>query len=304
MSPKKKKDPREQSLEELIERAETIIEALPYISAFRGAVIVIKYGGSAMLDDKLKQSVIQDIALMELVGMKVVVVHGGGPAINEHLDRLGIQPQFVEGLRVTTAETLDVVGMVLSRLNREVVSALNRSGASAAGLTGKDASLIEARKQVTRKPNGETGPDLGFVGEVERINPRILRLLLNDNIIPVVMPVGFNTQEGQSYNINADTVAAAIAAEMKADKLVLLTEAPGILRDRKDLASVIPQIHRDEVEPLIAEGVIQGGMIPKARACLKSLRAGVGKTHILDGRLPHCLLLEILTEKGIGSLIY
>lgn len=304
MARKKDVNLRELSLDELIERADVMIEALPYISAFRGAVIVIKYGGSAMLEPALKAAVIQDIALMELVGMKVVLVHGGGPAINEHLDRLGIKPAFVEGQRVTTAETLDVVGMVLSRLNREVVSSLNRAGVTAVGLTGKDARLIEAEKHVPIGPDGKSGPDLGFVGEVVKVNTRIVELLLKDNIIPVIMPIGMNFQEGQAYNINADTVAFAVASAMKADKLVLLTEAPGILRDRKDLSSVIAQIRRDEVERLIADGVIQGGMIPKARACLGALESGVGKTHILDGRLPHSLLLEILTDKGIGTLIF
>lgn len=293
---------RELPLDELVERANIIIEALPYISAFRGAVIVVKYGGSAMLDETLKEAVIQDIALMELVGMKPVVVHGGGPAINAQLDRQGVEPNFVDGQRVTTAETLEVVGMVLNRLNREVVSSLNQAGVSAVGLNGKDAGLIEARKHFPTTTTGERGPDIGYVGEVVRVNPRIINLLHNDEIVPVIMPWGMDA-DGQAYNINADTVAAAIAAEMKADKLVLLTEAPGIMRDRDDLSSVIPQISREETEVLIRDGVIQGGMIPKIRACLEALKAGVGKTHILDGRLPHSLLLEILTDKGIGTLI-
>ena len=295
---------RDLPLKELIARADVIIEAMPYIGAFREAVIVIKYGGSAMLDPVLKEAVLQDVALMELVGMKVIIVHGGGPAINAHLDRLGIAAEFQEGQRVTTAETLDVVGMVLSRLNREIVSGLNRLGVSSVGLTGKDALLIEASKLRARRPDGSEGPDLGFVGQVDRVNPRLLRLLMGENIIPVIMPVGSNSAEGQAYNINADSVAAAIAAELKADKLVLLTEARGILRDRDDPASVIGQIHRDEVDGLIADGIIQGGMIPKVRACLRALLAGVGKTHILDGRLPHSLLLEILTDRGIGTLMH
>ncbi|MCX7044242.1 MAG: acetylglutamate kinase [Candidatus Sumerlaeota bacterium] len=295
---------RELTLKDLIERADTIIEALPYISAFRGQTIVVKYGGSAMLEPSLKEAVIQDLALMELVGMKVVLVHGGGPAIDEHLNRLKIEPVKIEGQRVTTAETLEVVGMVLSHLNREIVGRLNRSGVTAVGLTGKDARLIEARKLIKKRADGTPGTDLGFVGEVAKVNPRIINLLQEDNIIPVLMPIGYNFEEGQAYNINADTVAAAVAAEMKAAKLVLLTEAPGILRDRNDLKSVIGQIKREEVDNLINTGVIQGGMIPKIRACLRALDKGVGKTHILDGRLPHCLLLELLTDKGIGSLIY
>jgi len=304
-SPKAPRDvnPRELPLDELIERAGVIIEALPYISAFRGAVIVVKYGGSAMLEPELKHTVIQDVALMELAGMRLVIVHGGGPAIDAHLDRLGIEPQFVDGLRVTTAETLEVVGMVLSALNREIVSALNRAGTLAVGLTGKDARLVEARKHSPPAPNGGKGQDIGFVGEVVRINPQIIKLLHENNIIPVIMPLGMDAQ-GQAYNINADTVASAVAAEMKADKLVLLTEARGILRDRRDSNSVIPQIARAEVEALIESGVVDGGMIPKVRACLNALEQGVGKTHILDGRLPHSLLLEILTDKGIGTLIY
>jgi len=294
---------REQPIEELIRRADVIIEALPYISAFRGAVIVVKYGGSAMLDDRLKDAVIQDVALMDLVGMKPVVVHGGGPAITEHLDRLGVEARFVDGQRVTTAETLEVVGMVLSQLNREIVSGLNRAGAPAVGLTGKDARLIEARKHTPPTATGERGPDIGFVGEVVRVNPRIINLLHDNGMVPVVTPLGMD-DAGQAYNINADVAAAAIAAEMKADKFVVLTEARGILRDRDDPASVIPQIDRGEVKSLIDSGVVVGGMIPKVRACLTALENGVGKAHILDGRLPHSLLLEILTDRGIGTLIH
>ncbi len=296
-------DLRTLPLEKLIERSQVLVEALPYIHKFRGATVVVKYGGHAMVDPALKASIIQDLALMAIVGMRPVVVHGGGPEITALMKKLGLEPQFVAGQRVTDAETLDVAEMVLAgKINSEITLALNRAGVRACGLSGKDMGLILAEKLYHQPADGGPKVDIGFVGDVKRIDPTIIRILQQNDIIPVISPIGVD-ENGQTYNINADTVACDVAAALKADKFILLTDVRGILRDRNDDSTLIQSLHMNEVEPLIAQGVIHGGMIPKVRACLDALRAGVKKTHILDGRLPHSLLLEILTDRGIGTQI-
>ena len=296
-------DLRKLPIEKLIERSQILVEALPYIRQFSGATIVIKYGGHAMVDPGLKAQIIQDIALMAIVGMKPVVVHGGGPEITALMKKLGMKPTFVAGQRVTDTDTLEVAEMVLAgKINSEITLSLNQAGARACGVSGKDMGLIVASKLLFREK--EDGPqlDIGFVGDVARIDAAIIDIFSRHDIVPVISPIGVDAA-GQTYNINADTVAAEIAKELKADKFILLTDVSGILRDRNDPKSVIHSMHASETEELIEQGIIDGGMIPKVRACTEALQAGVKKTHILDGRLPHSLLLEIFTDRGIGTQI-
>ena len=295
-------DLRNLPLDKLIERSQVLVEALPYIRAFRGATVVIKYGGAAMVDPTLKPLVMQDIALMALVGMNPVVVHGGGPEITAHLKKLGKQAQFIDGQRVTDEETLDVAEMVLAgKINSEITLELNRAGVKAVGISGKDMGLITARKLYHKSRSGDSH-DIGFVGEVARIDPTVIRMFEQHDVVPVISPIGVD-ESGQTYNINADTVASAIAGALQADKFILLTDVRGVLRDRNDESSLIESIRMSEIEQLIVDGVVAGGMIPKVRACLDALRAGARKTHILDGRQPHSLLLEIFTDRGIGTQI-
>jgi acetylglutamate kinase len=290
-------------IEKLIERSHVLVEALPYIRRFRGATIVIKFGGHAMVDPVLKSLIIQDIALMAIVGMNPVIVHGGGPEITALTKKLGIESQFVAGQRVTDEATLEVAEMVLAgKINSEITLSLNQAGASAVGISGKDMGLIIARKLYHQDHEGGPKTDIGFVGEVARIDPQIIRIFEKNEIVPVISPIGVD-EDGQTFNINADSVASQIAASLQADKFVLLTDVRGILRDRKNEDSLIHWIRKGEIEPLIQQGVIEGGMIPKVRACTDALKAGVKKTHILDGRLPHSLLLEIFTDRGIGTQI-
>jgi len=290
-------------LEELIGRARILVEAMPYINAFRGATIVIKYGGNAMIDEELKRTVIQDIVLMEHVGMRPVVVHGGGPEISALMKKLGMKPRFVEGQRVTDAETLEVVEMVLAgKLNGEIVNRINHAGGHAVGLSGKDGGLIAARKMSVNDTEKCGSADIGFVGEVEEIRPGIISLLAENQFIPVISPLGVD-ETGQTFNINADSVAAEIAASLRAVKLILITDVKGIYRESGDESSILPTIRVSEVEDLIKSGIITGGMIPKVRACVKAIMAGVSKTHVLDGSIPHSLLLELFTDRGIGTQI-
>jgi len=293
-------------MKQLIEKANILIEALPYIKEFSGKTVVIKYGGAAMVNDDLKEATMQDIVLMKYVGMNPVVVHGGGPEISALMKRLGLQPKFVNGQRYTDEQTIEIAEMVLTgKINKEIVTLLNHHGGSAVGLSGKDANLIIAKKYEARDHRGlpeEDTPDLGFVGDVERVNAQVIQALTTDGFIPVVSPLGADTK-GQGYNINADLVAAAIAGALKAAKLVLLTDAPGILRDAKNESSLIPTIQMNEVESLVETNIISGGMLPKIEACLRALESGVAKTHIIDGRVPHSLLLEIYTQKGVGTEI-
>ena len=276
-------------------RVRILSEALPYIQQFAGRTIVIKYGGAAMKDSNLKEKVMRDIVFMSCVGIRPIVVHGGGPEINTWLDKLGIEPQFKNGLRVTDAATMDVVEMVLvGRVNKEIVSLINQAGGCAVGLCGKDGNLVKAR------PEGQEG--IGFVGEVNSINIRLLESLVKAGHIPVISSVAAD-DNGQAYNINADTVAGELAAAMGAEKLILLTDTAGILRDYHDPSTLIPKLDIQEARELIATGVVAGGMIPKVNCCVRSLAQGVKATHIIDGRIPHALLLEIFTDAGIGSML-
>jgi acetylglutamate kinase len=284
---------------EYLEAAETRVqilsEALPYIQRFTGRTIVVKYGGAAMKDSVLKEKVIRDVVFMACVGLRPILVHGGGPEINSWLDKLGIEPQFKNGLRVTDAATMDVVEMVLvGRVNKEIVAMINQAGGSAVGLCGKDGSLIEAR------PADQE--DIGFVGEVTKVKPQILETLVKNGHIPVVSSVAAD-ETGQAYNINADTVAGEIAAALNAEKLILLTDTSGILEDYKNPDTLLPRLTIQQARKLIDQGVVSGGMIPKVECCVRSLAQGVKASHIIDGRLPHALLLEIFTDTGIGSMI-
>ncbi len=285
-----------------LQKAEVLMEALPYLRAFRGRHVVIKYGGHAMVEEKLKECFARNVVLLKLIGLKPIVVHGGGPQIKQVLERMSIESSFVDGMRVTDGETMDVVEMVLGgKVNAEIVALINRHGGRAVGLSGKDDLLIQAEKMLIRKPGaGEKRPeiiDLGLVGRVVKVNPEILGTL--EAFIPVIAPVGVGP-EGESLNINADLVAGHIAGALKSEKLILLTDVAGILDRRGQLIS---SLKASEVQALIDQGTISGGMIPKVNCCLEALRMGVRKTHIIDGRQPHAVLLEIFTDQGIGTEI-
>ncbi len=275
-------------------RAAVLVETLPYIQQFAGSVIVVKFGGNAMVDDQLAVQFAEDVVLMHSVGIRPVVVHGGGPQIGALMDRLGIQSEFRDGLRVTDAETLDVARMVLvGKVNRDIVSSINRLGSLAVGLSGEDAGLIRAAAR---------NPELGFVGDVESVNPAIIERLLAEDLIPVVSTIGADVS-GQAYNINADTVAAAVAGALGAQRILYLTDVEGLLADVDDPSSRISRIDLSGLAALIENGAISGGMIPKVRACVDAVKAGVGSAHMVDGRIPHVLLLELFTDIGIGTMV-
>jgi len=287
----------------LVEKANVLIEALPYIRSFCGKMFVIKYGGAAQTEDELKDYFAQDVVLLSFIGIKPLIVHGGGPRISETMKRMGKEPTFIQGQRVTDRETMDIVEMVLGgQINKEIVTLINNHGGRAVGLSGKDGGLIKAKKKLVRKPamKGEDEIiDIGLVGEVESVEPGILVSLEKDGFIPVISPIGFGA-EGATYNINADFVASAIASSLNAEKLILLTDVEGI-KDKE--GGVLSTLERAAITRLIEEKVISGGMLPKVQACLQAIEKGVGKTHIIDGRAPHCLLLEIFTREGIGTEI-
>ncbi|MCY3739490.1 MAG: acetylglutamate kinase [Candidatus Poribacteria bacterium] len=285
--------------------AEVLIEALPYIRRFYDRQIVIKYGGAAMEDESLIHSVMEDVVLMKYVGIRPIIVHGGGPRITTWMDKIGKVPEFVQGLRVTDAETAEIAEMVLGSINKEIVSRINQHGGKAIGLSGKDANLVLAEKQETQvtDENGQTiDVDLGFVGKIIGVNTESVSALDRSGYIPVITPIGVGV-DGQTYNINADTMAGEIASAFQAEKLIMLTDTRGILRDLSDEASLMPTIRMREVDEFIREGCIAGGMLPKVEACITALIGGVYKTHIIDGRIPHSLLLEVFTEGGIGTEI-
>jgi acetylglutamate kinase len=291
---------RDTSMEALAERSRLLLEALPYIHEFRDATIVIKYGGHAMIDEDLKDSVVRDVILMDAVGMKPVIVHGGGPEVSKLMERVGKEPVFVDGLRVTDGETMELTEMVLAgKLRGDLVTRINQAGGRAVGLSGKDAGLIKARKL---RSSNKDAADIGFVGEITSVEPEILGVLDEHHFIPVISPIGLG-EDGCSYNINADTAAAAVAAALEARKLMLLTDVAGVQSDPEDASTLIPTIQRKEIDDLIANDVITGGMIPKVRACTHALDGGVEKTHIVDGRIPHVILFEIFTDYGIGTQI-
>jgi acetylglutamate kinase len=292
-------------LDQGIDKARILIEALPYIQKFAGKTVVIKYGGHAMLDQKLKEDVMLDVLLLHSVGIRPVVVHGGGPEINSMLKKVGKESHFIRGLRVTDAETMEIAAMVLlGKLNTEIVSLLNRFGGKAVGLSGKDAQLLQAVKKPMKVQNtqGELEDvDLGFVGEIDHVNPGIVRTLLEQGYIPVISPLA-GGEDGENYNVNADTAAGKVAEALKADKFLLLTDVPGVLKDISNKESLISVIQQKEVGPLIETGIISGGMIPKVECAQDALQAGVGSVHILDGRIPHAILLELFTDGGIGTM--
>lgn len=282
----------------LIHKANILVEALPYIQKLSGKTVVVKYGGNAMVDKDIIKTIMQDITLLKYVGVNPVVVHGGGPKINETLDIMNIESKFHKGLRVTSQDAIDVVEMVLAgSINKDIVSQLNCLGAKAIGLCGKDANLIEVEKKVSMD-----NVDLGYVGEIKKINSKIIEVLAQDEYIPVIAPIGTDVN-GQSYNINADTAAGEIAAALKAEKLIFLTDIDGIYMDPKDKQSLISVISVPEIYELIDKGIIAGGMIPKVLGCIKGIQQGVNRTHILNGTIPHPILLEIFTHKGIGTMV-
>ncbi len=286
-------------------KAGILVEALPYIQEFSGKTVVIKYGGNAMVSDDLKEKVMQDIALMKYVGIRPVIVHGGGPEITGFLKKVGKESSFVAGLRVTDEETVEIAEMVLDgKVNSEIVNLLNRRGVRAVGLSGKDAGLIKAKKKLATVYEGEDKKkvDIGYVGQVESIDTSIIRDLLDGGYVPIIAPIGVGG-DGESYNINADYVAAEIAGTLQAEKLLLLTDVEGIYKNFEDKSSFVSTLHQQEAEDWIREGVLTGGMIPKVEACLRSLAQGTGKTHIIDGRLGHSIILELFTAKGIGTQV-
>ena len=279
------------------ERAQTLVEALPYIQKFTGKVVVIKYGGNAMISPELFDAVIEDIILLQLVGIYVVLVHGGGPEINEMLDRLGMESRFVNGLRYTDKETMDVVQSVLcGKVNKDLVSTIVRKGGSAIGLCGLDGKLFEAVKMA--------GEDYGYVGDIKNVNPGVVLQAIKDNHIPVVATVAFGIDDDTPYNINADTAAAKLSIALRAEKLILLTNTRGVLREKDNEDTLIKVIRPVEIEELMVQGIIADGMIPKIECCAEAIGGGVRRTHILDGRIPHSILIEMLTDEGAGTMIY
>jgi acetylglutamate kinase len=285
-------------MEKHIKKAEILIEALPYIQRLSGKTVVIKYGGNAMINDDLKNRVMEDITLLKFVGVNPIIVHGGGPEISKTLKIFDMDSRFVNGLRVTDFKTIKVAQMVLiGSVNKQIVSLINIKGGNAVGLSGIDGNMFEC-EQAYAEVNGEK-TDIGYVGNIVKVNAQSLKMLANDQFIPVIAPIGVD-KNGQSYNINADTAASALAAELKAEKLMMLTDTEGV----KDLdGNIIYELSCSQAENLIKEGVISGGMIPKVEGCMEAIKAGVNRVHIIDGRIPHCLLLEIFTDTGIGTMI-
>lgn len=284
------------NMEKYLSKAEVLIEALPYIQRFNRKIIVVKYGGSAMVDEELKRQVIEDVTLLKLVGFKPIIVHGGGKEISRMVERLGMEPKFVNGLRVTDEETMDVAEMVLGKVNKSLVQLVESLGVRAIGISGKDGGLLKVEKKYS---NGE---DIGYVGEITEVNGDILYDLLEKDFLPIVCPIGLD-KDFQTYNINADDAACAIARAMKAEKLAFLTDIEGVYKDPKDPSTLISELAVSEAEALMEEGYIGGGMLPKLHNCIDAIENGVSRVHILDGRIPHCLLLEIFTNKGIGTAI-
>ena len=283
-------------LQKYIDKAEVLIEALPYITKFNGKIIVIKYGGSAMLDEELKRTVIEDIVLLKMIGFKPIIVHGGGKEISKWVAKSGMETKFLEGLRVTDEATIELVEMVLGKVNNELVRMVHSLGVKALGVSGMDGDLLQVNKKII-----ESG-DIGYVGDVKKVNPQVIYDLLDDDYLPIVYPVGIG-DDGKPYNINADEAAGAIATAIGAEKLAFLTDTEGVYMDVNDPDSRISQLGVMEAQKLIEEGIIAGGMIPKIMNCVDAVNGGVNRVHILDGRLQHCVLLEIFTNKGIGTMV-
>ncbi len=286
----------EKNMDEVLKKAEVLIEALPYIQQFNRRIIVVKYGGSAMANPELQRNVIKDVTLLKLVGFKPIIVHGGGKEISRWVSKVGKEAKFVNGLRVTDEETMEIAEMVLSKVNKQLVTMVQELGVKAVGVSGKDSGLLHVQKKYS---NGE---DIGFVGDVDQVNPKVLFDLLENDYLPIVAPIGLG-DEFASYNINADDAACAIAKAVGAEKLAFLTDVEGLYRDFEDKDSFISRLTASQADELIASGTIGGGMLPKLNNCTDAVKNGVGRVHILDGRIPHCLLLEIFTNKGIGTAI-
>ena len=280
----------------IMQKAATLIEALPYIQRFNRKIIVVKYGGSAMVDEELKRQVIQDVVLLKLTGFKPIIVHGGGKEISRWVGKVGMEPHFVNGLRVTDEDTMEIAEMVLNKVNKSLVQLVNELGVNAVGISGKDGTMLKCKKKYS------CGEDIGFVGEVEEVNPKIIYDLLEKDFLPIICPIGFD-ENFLSYNINADDAACAIARAVNAEKLAFLTDIEGVYKDPEDKSTLISELTVREAGELIGTGNIGGGMLPKLNNCIDAIENGVSRVHILDGRIPHCLLLEIFTNKGIGTAI-
>jgi len=285
----------DESMQEVLKKAEVLVEALPYIQKFNRKIIVVKYGGSAMSNEELQRNVIKDVTLLKLVGFKPIIVHGGGKAISNWVSKVGKEAQFVNGLRVTDSETMEIAEMVLSRVNKQLVTMVQELGVKAIGISGKDSGLLHVQKKYSG------GQDIGYVGDVDKVDPKILYDLLEEDYLPIIAPTGLD-DNFDTFNINADDAACAIAKAVHADKLVFLTDIEGVYRDINDKSSFISRLTCSEADALINSGTIGGGMLPKLGNCTSAVKEGVNRVHILDGRIPHCLLLEIFTNKGIGTV--
>ncbi|MBP3195699.1 MAG: acetylglutamate kinase [Butyrivibrio sp.] len=285
----------DKDMQDVLKKAEVLVEALPYIQKFSRKIIVVKYGGSAMSNPELQKSVITDVTLLKLVGFKPIIVHGGGKAISSWVSKVGKQAEFVNGLRVTDEETMEIAEMVLSRVNKQLVTMVQELGVKSIGISGKDSGLLHVKKKYS------DGKDIGFVGEVDKVDPKVLFDMLDNDYLPIVAPIGFD-DNFETYNINADDAACAIAKAVGADKLAFLTDIEGVYKDIKDPSTFISRLTCSQADELINSGNIGGGMLPKLNNCTDAIRQGVNKVHILDGRIPHCLLLEIFTNKGIGTM--
>jgi acetylglutamate kinase len=289
-------DDMEKDMEQVLQKAEVLIEALPYIQKFNRKIIVVKYGGSAMSNEELQKNVIKDVTLLKLVGFKPIIVHGGGKEISRWVGKVGKEAKFVNGLRVTDAETMEIAEMVLGKVNKQLVTMVQELGVKAVGISGKDGGLLQVEKKYS------DGQDIGFVGDITKVDPKVLYDMLEKDFLPIVAPIGLDDQF-QTYNINADDAACAIAKAVGADKLVFLTDVEGLYRDFNDKSSFIGRLTATEADELINGGYIGGGMLPKLANCTSAIKNGVNRVHILDGRIPHCLLLEIFTRKGVGTAI-
>ncbi len=283
-------------MDELLAKAQVLIEALPYIQRFNRKIIVVKYGGSAMVDEKLKKQVIQDVTLLKLVGFKPIIVHGGGKEISRWVEKVGMEPEFVNGLRKTDEATMEIAEMVLNKVNKSLVKLVEELGVRSVGISGKDGGLLKVKKKLSG------GQDIGFVGEITEVDPKILHDLLEKDFLPIVCPIGMD-ENYQTYNINADDAACAIARAVEAEKLAFLTDIEGVYKDPDDKSTLISELTVSEAKELIGDGFIGGGMLPKLNNCIDAIENGVSRVHILDGRIAHCLLLEIFTNKGIGTAI-
>ncbi|MEE1306148.1 MAG: acetylglutamate kinase [Agathobacter sp.] len=286
----------EKNMDKVLEKAEVLIEALPYIQRFNRKIIVVKYGGSAMVDEQLKHQVIQDVTLLKLVGFKPIIVHGGGKEISKWVEKIGMEPEFINGLRKTDEATMEVAEMVLNKVNKSLVKLVQELGVLSIGISGKDGGLLKVKKKLS------DGQDIGFVGEITEVNPKILFDMLEKDFLPIVAPIGMD-DEYNTYNINADDAACAIARAVEAEKLAFLTDIEGVYKDPKDSGTLISELTVSEARELITDGFIGGGMLPKLNNCIDAIENGVSRVHILDGRIAHCLLLEIFTNKGIGTAI-